>query len=421
MSTLFYPNLFFEEQLAAMTSSGGFRPSPVAKRLVNELAPVMGLLAFGRDSSVVVVDAEAIPTGLPEALANIRFFTPDETRDHAASMTRFIPWGWSSQAKQLAGQLGLVQEWPDDTAVRDVNSRSFLVPFDRVSHAGLADKQDRDQQCFSCLCRSIGDVEMQLGQLALHDAVSWVIKADLSQAARNRIVGNGGVLSDAQEGWLRKQFRDGSAVAVEPWVERIAEFGLQFKIPSLKATDEIQFEGAAEMLTDSAGRYLGSWICHDNPAPSIHRAIEHGFEVAQAARVAGYLGPMGIDCMLFRAANDGAIRLRMCHDINARNTMGRVALSLKRFLRSGEIGLWLHAESHRWSSVVDEDAFESAGEVPVNTLLGSDVRIVPTSPAMTGSKPTQLKTALLISGSRAALKSVAEQILWHTSSSPREC
>ncbi len=392
---------------------------------MTELAPVIGLLAMGGENAAVIVDVEAVPSNIPAALAGVRFLTQNEARlsteSTPASTTRFVPWGWSPQAKQLAGRLGIQHEFPEDTAVSHVNSRSFLVPFDHVIHVDPEDTQDRDQQSFSWLCSSISDVETRLRKIAGDDTGSWVIKSNLSQAARNRIVGRGDMLSEAQRGWLRKQLRDDVPVAIEPWVERVAEFGLQFTIPSLKSTDEILYDGAAEMLTDSAGRYLGSWISSIDEHSAIHRAIEHGVEVAAAARSHGYFGPMGIDCMLFHDPVDACVKLRMCHDINARNTMGRVALSLKRFLRSGEIGLWLHAESQRWSTSVDDHVFESGGEVPFNRSPGSDVRIVPTSPAMTGSKPTQLKTALLISDSRVALKSVAEQILWHTSNSPHGC
>ncbi|MFN9719060.1 MAG: hypothetical protein ACK58L_10225 [Planctomycetota bacterium] len=425
MSTVFLPNLFFEEELTAgAAGSSERRPSAAAMRLAADLSPVMGLLAERNEESYVLVGQGEVPSRIPSALSHVSFVTCDQWRTRttraASSQTRFVPWGWSSCAQQIAAFVGSVGSFPDVSIVEFVNSRRFLVPMDQLVERD-ADSEPRsvpmNQGTFSRLCSTLMDVEDGLSELAEQPNSAWVIKSNLSHATRNRILGRGPVLSEAHRRWLASQFRAEQPVALEPWVERVAECGLQFTISPGGGSGDIRFDGAAEMVTDSSGRYSGSWISSEAGPAWITPAVQYGFEVAHRMQLCGYFGPVGFDCMMFRDPEDGREKVRLCHDINARLTMGRVALSLRRYLGQNETGLWLHADAGRWEMVTEDGSSERGTVVQVNTRTGSSVRIVPTSPVMTGSKPTQLKTALLISGDRNALQSVSDEILWHTSNS----
>ena len=63
--------------------------------------------------------------------------------------------------------------------------------------------------------------------------------------------------------------------------------------------------------------------------------------IAQRVQQLGYFGPLGIDAMQYRD-EAGAIRLRPLQDVNARYTMGRLALGFGRVLRPGWCGTWGH-------------------------------------------------------------------------------
>ena len=102
---------------------------------------------------------------------------------------------------------------------------------------------------------------------------------------------------------------------------------------------------------------------------------------------------MGFDCMTFRYPSDRRVWLRRCHDINGRITMGRIALALRQYLRSGEFGIWCHCTRKSPGS------FENLLSVAEHT----GIRIVPTSAGRVGGLPVKHRTALLISDDRMPL------------------
>lgn len=446
VTLILFPNLFFEEELSREPSASKSLSNSTARRLVKELSPVMGLIADVSEKAILLVDSDSVPADLPPSLAHVEFATIDIARERVASdpNSRFRSWGWSQHASDLGLQIGVKCFGPSIDVVRDINSREFLVPHDFVVDLKAIQKRSNDQ--FSRLCRCFDQVENQLRAWQKGGIDSWVIKANLSQAARNRIIGRGALLSEPHRRWVEKQIESHDCVALEPWVERIAECGLQFTIfPSTKKTDltmtdadvgpstiggpksaarlrssesaHVAFDGVAEMLTDSSGRYCGSWINNNEPPEWTLVAIDHCRQLAEMAAGIGYFGPIGFDCMLFRNPGSSEIGVRLCHDVNARNTMGRVALSLRRFLDSGEHGLWLHANDSRWTAAVQSPISGAEQPNAFNEATGLGVRIVPTSPTRIGSQPTQLKTALLISTDRMKLRTVADRILWQTSGS----
>ncbi|OYW15327.1 MAG: hypothetical protein B7Z55_15100, partial [Planctomycetales bacterium 12-60-4] len=54
-------------------------------------------------------------------------------------------------------------------------------------------------------------------------------------------------------------------------------------------------------------------------------------------QAAGYFGPVGIDAMWYRDAN-GKLACRPLQDINARWTMGRLALGWRRRFHNASLG-----------------------------------------------------------------------------------
>ena len=230
----------------------------------------------------------------------------------------------------------------------------------------------------------------------------WVIKADLSHASRNRLLGTSKDLRREQRAWLESRFDSGECVYVEPWVERISECGLQFMVPqSGSPAATIEFIGAAEMVNDEAGRYLGSIVRSSLHEAIWQPAIEHCLQIARSAGALGYFGPLGIDCMVFRCPKHNRPWLRFSHDINGRLTMGRIALSLRRFLEFGEIGVWIHAEMNsglRNGKTADE-------------VLPGGVRIIHTGPGRIGGKAVRTETALVVSSDSERLKAACTQIL----------
>jgi len=403
MPRVFLPNLLFEDELDCRVS----RVSAAARRVVAELGPLMGLLsASGASDEFVVVPDNGAPEDLPPALENVRFITATTVRRHCPVRAEFCPWGWSHEAVQFGRRLGLDFVAPDPDVVRQVNSREFLAPFDDcvdgTSTTGL----------FGALCRSIDEVEDALSQFEADGHTDWVIKSSLSHAARSRLTSRELLHRSEVQPWLRSRFDAGQAVYAEPWVELLAECGLQFSVPPQSAADAaVQFEGATELLTDETGRYLGSVL----PATTGARepewwqpAIERCRNIAEHARQLGFFGALGFDCMATLHPSDRRVCLRRCHDINGRITMGRIALSLRHYLRSGEFGIWCHCTMK--SQAIYENLLSGGNH--------SDIRILPTSAVRVGGLSVKHQTALLISDDRTRLISAVRQLFGQQTRAP---
>lgn len=400
MPRILLPNLMFEDEL----DGTAYRVPVLARKSAGQLAAVMGLLASAQPSSasepgdIVVVIGDEIPSEIPPALRHVRFETLTSLGKLNLAEFGFQPWGWSDAAITVGRKLGLQFSAPDADVVRFVNSREFLAPQDGC--LSLTPNITARELPGGRLCGSMLQVSEALHEFSALGFSRWVIKSNLSQAARNRVCGDGLDIPMAGQNWLQKRFVDKQPVYVEPWFERIAECGLQFYVPAISSEDPIDFLGGCEMLTDDSGRYRGS-VVSDAAHGWWHRAIPRCAEIAAAARQLGFFGPIGMDCMLVRDPVDGQLWLRPCHDINGRFTMGRVALSLRHLLQPGEIGYWCHGM--RKSDVAGQNLFEQQA--------GENVRIIPTSPAGHGSEKTTFQTALLISAECCHLTSVVSQIL----------
>jgi hypothetical protein len=400
MLRIHLPNLMFEEELTDSLS----RTTTAARRLVAELGPVMGLLTGPDDSTecIVLVSPESRPDDVPSVLEHVRFESLKALESREATSLAdadFVPWGWSQQAIRTGRQLKLGFVAPNPAVVALINSRRFSAEFDFC--AAMSNSQT--PEAFGFLCSSMDEVGRSLKLLGSRWSTDkWIIKANHSHAARNRLIGNGPVPDPPGQSWLRQRFQAGEVVYAEPWVEPIAECGLQFTVPQPEDTQQQpQYDGATEMLTDAVGRYRGSIL---RPAAEDlwwRPAIGHCTLIAERAKKLGFFGTLGMDCMAFRHPSDGNPWLRVCHDINGRHTMGRVALSLNRFLQAGETGLWCHVAAK--SSPEYRNLFDSA-EL-------ENVRILQTSPSWIGSQPTRMRTALIISSDRQSLAQAAFRIL----------
>jgi len=117
----------------------------------------------------------------------------------------------------------------------------------------------------------------------------------------------------------------------------VAEAGLQIEIPDVGPPVLV---GITPLLSKS-GAYCGSRLGAPEDSEPWADAIPLALEIAARVQSQGYFGPLGIDVMRYRDA-EGQLRLRALQDLNARLTMGRLALGLIRQLTPGECATWLH-------------------------------------------------------------------------------
>lgn len=155
---------------------------------------------------------------------------------------------------------------------------------------------------------------------------AWVLKTEFGTAGRESRRGLG-ELSPEVAAWATRQFDRGLAIVLEPRLDRLAEASVHFEI---SPSGHIQHVGTIGCEASMNGTYIASRLLSETELPPWDDAVKIGWKVAQRMWEMGYWGPVGVDAMRYRD-QFGNEKLRPIQDINARYTMGRLALNLPRF------------------------------------------------------------------------------------------
>jgi hypothetical protein len=291
--------------------------------------------------------------------------------------------------RRLASSLGLSFVAPDPKIVCWANSKQtshqLETEFDRVPDG-------------SHLITSIEEAQKALRD-APHDSSRnpflWVFKSVLGVAGRDRSLGRGRDLPSTTRKWIETVLTRDSLVLFEPWVDVEREFSVQMEILLDPETSDpkIQSLGTTELLTGADGRYLGNRVGSLLPIPEATRLHQVAHQVGCRLASRGYWGPVGIDAFLTRGAEE--TNLRPLVEINARFTMGRVALQMISLLPPSGIGTWILSPSKRSIPLPPYDP---------NTRIG----LLACSPEPTGKKQRQ---ALFFSARNPRELAEAEKIL----------
>ena len=384
MPRVFLANLGFERELSHTAGTDISGPARIRR---DDLACVWVGMASAND--VIVVPGSVDPafrddlarSGLCSAsMESMIALVPGSGTQFSSAL---VPWGWTESVRQLAKRSGLVVDAPPQSLVCDVNARDFSL---RIEHEfGLGPASSRH-------VRSVAEIEHAL-RCDFTAERHWCLKSRFGCAGRGMLRGCGARLKKGQRAWSERQLLRDGVVFLEPWLDRISEAGILFEI---HRDGEIRHEGVAELLCSPAGGYRGSlFAAGDQIESQWSDAVAVCIRIAQRVRDTGYFGPLGIDAMRYR--DNGRVQLRAGQDINARYTMGRMALGFRSMLQPDEFGLWLHVN---WQSDGEEPDEWFASR---HRRFAPDVRAVRTSPYTIGGRVTQTGSILLISTSRDAL------------------
>jgi len=379
MPRLFLGNFEFEHRLADPVKQLPAR----LDRLNAELAASWLAVA---DEGDLVWTPEAIDDNFFEqaAAAGLSRVIPVRSFDdipHEARSQRIecVPWGWTDSIRQLCVKHGWSRVDPTDAAVRSANSRRLSAQLEQEWDVGLdlASQVDSIEQVERCI-------------IAKGLPSPWVIKAEFGMSGRERLIGRGS-LSETDRNWISRRLSQDGVVFFEPWVERLDEIGIQMEIPQAGAP---QLVGITRLLVDPRGQYAGSELRWQNDR-EWDVAVETAMRAADRIQSLGYHGPVGIDAMRYRDSH-GETRFRPLQDINARWTMGRLSLGWGRLLRSGETARWLHGTSV--ATLRESVGVPVAGEPTGADGTPAATRILQTSPATVGGRPTSHASVLVIDG-----------------------
>jgi len=216
-----------------------------------------------------------------------------------------------------------------------------------------------------------------------------VAKESLGLAGRNALRLWEPELTPAQRRWLAAGVERGMTLVIEPWLERLVDFSVQWEMQP----DGLRLGGFTGLLNDPRGQYLGNWVEPQprrvptpvtaafptilaNQWPRLFAGL--GAQLESRLRAVGFLGPVGIDAFVYRAAN-GEPRLKPVVEINPRYTMGRVALELRRYVLPGGHGRFrlVNQAQLRAEGLADFPAYAAAlaGRLPLQLQGEPAVRI----------------------------------------------
>jgi hypothetical protein len=371
MPRLWVGNFDFEHQLA----DPGRTPSQRLRRLNAELATCWLAVA---DDGDVIWTPEPIPTPFWDtmAAAGLPRVTPVGDWRSACDRYDLMPWGWTAGLLSMAARQSPSRDLPPVEAVRTANSRRWSFAREQEWQVGLP---------HAACCTSIFEVLRAMSSLPERDA-AWVIKAEFGMSGRERILGRG-PLTDSATDWLRKRLAADGFVFFEPWVECVVEAGILFDVPT---TGSPALIGVAEMLPSSRGQYPGSVFAGNTGDLDWSPAVEIAARAAGELQRLGHVGPLGIDAMWFRTT-EGELRLRPLQDVNARWTMGRLALGWRRFFPEATWGVWTHHRTWPTGNTVIPHRQSSAGEI-----LTPNPYVITTSPDIVGDQPARHRTTLVV-------------------------
>jgi hypothetical protein len=400
MSRIFLGNFDFEHELADPVAGDRPVPTPAkgtARRTTGKWTGSERFWAWlpiaGTDDCIVVPDRVDVRDfdGLAElGLPVPRRFMQEGEFDSLPG-AELVPWGWTQSVVALGQLHGWKCAAPPLAVVREVNSRAFRFERERESGAGLAG---------AAIVDSIDELERVIRGHG-SSRHGWLLKANFGMSGREAQRGRERVLDENLRNWAQKRFTTGPIV-FEPMLERVAEAGIQFEIFQ---SGPPQLMGITPLLVDRSGVYRGSRFgCPPKEIAPWQPAVESAMRAAESAKSRGYLGPLGIDAMLFRDSA-GDVRLRPLQDLNARYTMGRLALGFRRILPLGWCGTWLHF-SRRHLAGREIASWLDA----LRRMLNDNVAIAVTSPRHIGSEEVEYH-ALVVLAATSDARLQAEPII----------
>lgn len=287
----------------------------LAPHLLRLARPGDGLLyeAPWTDALVNEARGRAVELVSPRAAASGR--TPQAAR-------LFTPWGWTRTAAEEGTRAGANVRPQDFELVARVNSKLWSHALEvelgwALPGARVVNTPEELSEAAACACPGAEE--------------KWVVKSPYGFAARERVLGRGPRVEGAQAAWAFKRLARGEPLIFQPWLAVVREYGV---VVEVVADGAHQLLGVSDLQTNGAGTGVG-YVLGRAPEPRRMKELEEtAAVVCERLRAEGYRGPAGFDAL------EHAGGLHPLLEVNARYTMGFVALAVERELRPAEPTFW---------------------------------------------------------------------------------
>ena len=313
-----------EHDLALAANLSNFTAPHAGRQLRADLSYIPALWAAADDFVLVdhIEDAERRYRILMRRPFG-RFLTIEMLRGY--SFTAVDVWGWDKAIRAFLLRNGVsasVMPSVDEIdVIRDLSHRRQAV--DLLSHLQIPGTTGS-----SSVADSLQEVAHKLDETS-----SVVVKAPWSSSGRGvRFIS--GQLNSYHEGWIRNVIERQGCVIVEPYYNKVKDFGMEFESDGM---GQVRFLGLSLFQTKN-GAYAGNIIAsEDQKLDILSRYVPEGLILDIQQNICDILGPLydhrykgcfGVDMMIVRRDDGCGFLLHPCVEINLRRTMGHTALCI---------------------------------------------------------------------------------------------
>lgn len=316
--------------LALAAGIANFTPPHAARELATGMAFLPALWAAD-ESCVLVSDVSYAKRAFGRARMRLRqigvnvsehinFIEPDMLS--SVDFNDIQPWGWNISLCRWLKRKGV-----DESLLPSAEYLSLTRALSHraVAAALLSSLQGEGTVGESFRCRHVDEV---MGVMEKYGRV--VVKAPWSCSGRGlRFVK--GTLDVQTEGWINNVLLRQRSVMVEPYYDKVRDFGMEFKTEARGTTRYV----GLSFFSTANGAYEGNLLATEEekralllsyiPSPLVERVRD---AICRWGESTGYVGPFGVDMMIVGRGVDEGFLLHPCVEVNLRSTMGHVAIAL---------------------------------------------------------------------------------------------
>ena len=320
-----------EHDLALAANLQQFTAPHAGRQLRSDLAFIPALWADQGDWVLVddIDNALDKVRHLGEHLAEKVEFITKVQLEHALK-TEFLdsihPWGWNLSLKHELERMGVpdIMLPTDDTLnkVRMISSRQWAAQHLQQGVV-YADSYEK----VKALVLQQGKAVVKAPWSSSGRGVKYVAADEFRTAGEY----------PAFERWTRNIIAHQGGVTVEPYYNKVKDFGMEFEMRDGK----VNYLGLS-LFDTIKNAYSGNLLCSEEEKLDILKqyvseetlsvARQRIMDIMEPALKDVYSGPFGVDMMI--ASKDGQLELVSCIELNLRRTMGHVALDLAKIANS---------------------------------------------------------------------------------------
>jgi hypothetical protein len=316
---LHFANTFFEKELEEASTTQGPLSHIISSNPILHQLQFLPFL-YAEDGDLLLVSDPPSPDYLS---IRERFQLPQleiVLLDEASTLIDCCAlevWGHSFRLAQWASERGISCLMPPWDAVRKVNSKVFsFLHSPQLPHAALLHTREEVE---SWLKHSAGRKRVIKSAFGLSGRGHFFLPSTQVSFEKN------------MEAFLLNAWKCGCPAIGEPWVDRMIDFSTQWVI----AQDQtFSYIGATLCKNDERGQYRASCVGDETTLfqhrlPFFETHQKAASDILSLIASTGYFGHVGIDAMVFIDPATQSEALHPIVEINARKTMGWVALTYR--------------------------------------------------------------------------------------------